>query len=246
MKRILIWKFMVVVLGSLSTVWAQEAKQLTRDEVAGIKKKLVAVLGALGDAPQGYRSETKNESFSLPTEYYESEGSANLLYAGAHRDYSFKTAEDEQKTMMEKIKAAQAKGDMQEVVRLSQEMQSKVMQTAASAEANPPIRIDVYFNRGENETIDPDGVLFEGMGFIALKSVQGENEGNTRVRVYFDPSSLKDTKTLSRIDFNQGQGAKKSSKTSVKYVTVEFVGPIVPVETWAKKLNTKTVLSQVD
>ena len=237
----------IVVAGSAG--WAQNAKPLTRDEVATVKKKLVAVLNALGDAPKGYRSDERNESFTLPTEFYESEGSANLLYSGAHREYSFKTSEDEQKAMMDKIRAAQAKGDMQEVMRLSQEMQSKAMQAATSAEENPPIRIDVNFNRGDSETIDPDGVLFEGTGFIALKSKQGENEGNERVRIFFDPVTLKSTKTLSKVDFNQAQGTdtkKIASKTAVKYISVELVGPTSAVETWAKKLNTKTVLSQVD
>ncbi|MBI3005504.1 MAG: hypothetical protein HYY49_08835 [Ignavibacteriales bacterium] len=244
----LLLKMTALAVVTVSFSWAQNTKQLTRDQVSVIKKKLVAVLNALGDAPKGYRSDEKNESFNLPTEYYESEGSANLLYAGAHREYSFKTDEDEQKAMMDKIKAAQAKGDIQEVVRLSQEMQSTAMKAASSAETNPPIRIDVYFNRGENETIDPDGVLAEGTGFIALKSKQGENEGNERIRIFFDPVSLKDTKTLSKVDFNQGEsvGSKKPSATTVKYVTVEFVGPEAAVETWAKKVSTKTILAQVD
>ncbi len=242
------WKLATLLIVSVGLCWSQDAKQLTRDQVSTIKKKLVATFNALGEAPKGYRSDEKNESYGLPTEYYESEGSPNLLYANAHRDYTFKTAEDDQKAMTEKIRAAQAKGDMQEVMRLSQEMQSKVMQMAASAESNPPIRVDIYFNRSETETIDPDAVLFEGSGFIALKSKQGENEGNERVRIYFDPITLKETKALSKVEFTQDESGsgKKFSPTTVKYITVEFSGPITSVEAWAKKANTKVILSQIN
>lgn len=249
MKTRLLWNLVVVTLFVGSEGFARQSKQLSRDEVAVIKKKLVAVLNALGTAPKGYRSEESNENYNLPTEVYQQpDGSMNLVNPSAHRDYEFKTAEDEQKEMTNKLRAAQAKGDMQEVMRLSQEMQQKMLAASAYADSTKPVRIDVYFNRSENETIDPDAVLFEGAGMIALKFKEGESEGNERIRMFFDPVTLKNTKELSKVDLNQGEGSrgKISSKTAVKYITVEMEGPITLVETWAKKFNTKTILSQID
>jgi hypothetical protein len=47
---------------------AAEPNMLTRDEVGALKKKLIAVVNAMGQPPSGYVKE--DEQFNLPTEVY--------------------------------------------------------------------------------------------------------------------------------------------------------------------------------
>ena len=249
MKSLSKLAFSFLLVSSISA--AQQAK-LNRDDVASFKKKLVAVLNALGQAPQGYKSETSKENYNLPTETWMSEGSYNLANGSAHREYSANPwTEEDQKQYSTKVQAAQAKGDMNEVVRLSQEMQQKAYQAAAAAQENPPIRVEVLLNSGGGETIDPDAVVMEGPGFIALRSKEGMSEGSERVRIYCDPVSLKDTKSLSKVEMEQGDGEgsasrKITSKTAVKFITIQMEGQIDKIEPWVKKISPKSVLAQID
>jgi len=50
----------------LGTATGQNSVPYTRDEVSALKKKFVAALDAVGQAPAGYEKE--DENFSLPTD----------------------------------------------------------------------------------------------------------------------------------------------------------------------------------
>ena len=65
---------------------AQNENPLTRDEVSIIKKKMVAVLEALGQ-PAGYSLE--HENFNLPAEAYKNTntGKYNLISGSADRKF---------------------------------------------------------------------------------------------------------------------------------------------------------------
>jgi hypothetical protein len=230
-------------------VRAQDEKSLTRDEVSVIKKKLVAVLEALGQ-PAGYSVE--HESFNLPTEAYKNSNSGkyNPISASANRQFGTqKKTEDEskdlQKEYQKKVAEAQAKGDYAAMSKLALEMQQKAgaMQLKATETHKDPIQVSVYFNNNPGAVIDPDAVVFEHPGVIALKS--NVENGAERIAIYFDPVSLKDTKQLSRVDLKQPKDGV-ARRTLVLSASIDITGPTAEIEPWAKKVDSKKVLSQID
>ena len=227
----------------------QDEKSLTRDEVSVIKKKLVAVLEALGQ-PAGYSVE--HEGFNLPTEAYKTPNNSkyNLISASADRKFGTeKKTEDEskdiQKEYQKKVAEAQAKGDYAAMSKLAMEMQQKAgaLQLKATETHKEPIQVNVWLNSNPNAVIDPDAVVFEHPGVIALKS-NAEN-GTERIAVYFDPVSLRETKQLSRVDLKQPEDGV-ARRTLVLSVSLEVTGPVPEIEPWVKKVDSKKVLSQID
>lgn len=250
MRRILSCLVISSVVLNFTEVRAQDEKSLTRDEVAALKKRLLAVFDALGQAPQGYSVE--HENFYLPTEAYKnsSSGLYNPVSLSGNREYGTqKKVEEEsgdfQKEYQKKIAEAQAKGDYTAMMQLSQEMQQKVgaMQLKAVETKKDPVRINVQFNGNPGAVIDPDAVLFERPGMIALKS--NVEKTSETIHMYFDPVTLKDTKQLSRVTMNQPEtGVAK--RTALLNATIELSGPTTEIEPWAKKVDVKKVLGQID
>lgn len=229
---------------------AQEENSLTRDEVTVIKRKLVAALDALGQPPAGYVKE--NEEFNLPTEFSkaESRGLFRALNSSASRRFgggSDTKAKQANKEYEKKFAEAQAKGDYEAIARLSQEMSKKMGEARLQdiESTKEPINVSIQLNSNPGATIDPDAVLFESPGVIALKLESQEGESKTRVAVYFDPVSLKNTKKLSRVDMREAQDGV-DNKTTVLNATIELNGPTAEVEKWAKKIATGKVLAQID
>ncbi|HBA60089.1 MAG TPA: hypothetical protein DCZ92_04605 [Elusimicrobia bacterium] len=231
-----------------------EDTALTRDESAAFKKALVAVLGAMGLPPQGFVKE--KDDFNLPTDFYTEGGKLRAVTASVHRRLAIKGVKDAEAgnkkhgaDYKKKILEAQSKGDYQEVMRLSQEMQKDVSSTALSGakaeeEKKLPIRVSVEINDSQYQAIDPDLVVFEKPGVLALKMPQDE-EGDPKgsVAVYFQPSALKDTKKLSKVQIDV---KTVPVKTSIVAIAIKLEGPVEEVETWAKRIDTKTVLAQIN
>ena len=231
---------------------AQEAGQYTRDEVGTVKKKIVAALDAVGQLPEGYSKE--RESFNLPTDVGKNRESGLFypVYASGERQFGSekavqKDAKQVQKEYEKKIADAQAKGDFQSIAKIVQEMTQKVGQAQQKAVTakKVPIDLHVQLNSNPGATIDPDAVVFEKPGVIALKQKKDGTEDEGTIRVFFDPVHLKDTKQLSRIDLKLPEKGT-SSKTAVYCVVVEFSGPIAEIEAWAKRMDCGKVLSQID
>ena len=233
---------------------AQTENSLTRDEVSVVKKKLVAVADALGEPPQGYAK--TEESFSLPTEasvtgqagrFNPVDGSANLKFGSASEKKGKKTGEDLQKDYQKKILEEQSKGDYQLMAQLSKEMAQKA--SKASLEAiegqKEPILASISFSSNSNQTIDPDAVLFESPGVIALKFSGGVDEAKGRVIIYFDPVNLKNSKTLSAVNLKEPDGGV-TKKNVVKNIVIELSGPNTDIQAWAKRISAKKVLAQID
>jgi len=220
--------------------------------VAVIKKKLSNVFDALGQPPAGYAKE--RESFNLPTEASKNRdtGRYYLIGASATRDFGTeKSAEsagkDLSKEYEKKILEAQAKGDYEAIGKLSQEMQQKAgkIQLDAVESRKEPIHVNVNFNASSGATIDPDMVVFEKPGVIALRTVNELKSGNEYLHVYFDPVSLKNTKQLSRVDLKQPEGGI-SKRTGVLSATIQLSGPTSEIEPWAKRIDAGKVLAQID
>jgi len=233
----------------IAAAGAQDERSLTRDEVSVIKKKLVAVFESFG-VPGGYSLE--HENYNLPAEAYKNSGSGlyNLIGASADRRFGTqKAAEAEgkemQKEYQKKMADAQAKGDYQEMARLGQEMAQKAgqIQAKASAVQKEPVEVTVNVNSNPGTVIDPDMVVFERPGAIALRS--NVENGQERVSVYCDPVSLKETRQLSRVDLKQPEGGV-SRRTAVLSITIEVSGPAAEVEPWVKKADMGKVLAQID
>jgi hypothetical protein len=230
----------------------QNSVPLTRDEVSLLKKKFVAALDAVGQPPAGYSKEREN--FNLPTDASKNQESGLFYPAYGNGERTFgsdKSAEKSQKEFekdyQKRIAEAQAKGDYQAITKISQEIQQKSgeMQMKAIEGKKIPIEIHVSINSNGGEAIDPDGVLFEKTGVIALKEKSDGSDEKSRIRIYFDPVSLKDTKQLSKVDMKlpeKGVG----SKTAVYTITMEFSGPTAEIETWAKKIDSGKVLAQIE
>jgi hypothetical protein len=236
----------------LGIALAQNSVPYTRDEVATLKKKVVNALDAVGQPPAGYAKEREN--FNLPTDasknhesglFYPAYGSGSRTF-GADKSAE-KSEKDLQKDYEKKIAEAQAKGDYQAIAKLAQEMQQKAgqMQLKKIEGKKVPIEIHININSSSGEAIDPDAVLFERTGVIALKEKNDGDEEKSRVRIFFDPVNLKDTKQLSKVDMKMPEKGV-SSKTSVYNITIEFSGPTAEIEAWAKKIESGKVLAQID
>ena len=251
MLRSLLLPAVALLLVDAGGVRAQNPNEdpLTRDEVSVIKKKMVAASEALGQ-PDGYSIEHHN--FKLPTEAYKNSntGKYNLISGSANRRFGTqkKTEEqskDLQKEYQKKMAEAQAKGDYQAMAKLGQEMQQKAgqMQLKATEAQKDPIEVSVMLNNNPGAVIDPDAVLFEHPGVIALKS--NVENGAERINVYFDPVSLKETKQLSRVDLKHPEEGV-SRKTLVLNIAIDVNGPVAEIEPWVKKIDFKKVLAQID
>ena len=229
--------------------------QLTRDEVTVIKRKLVAVAESLGQPPAGYSKQ--DESYDLPTSaskmgatgaFYPLHASAHLKFGGGGDTMAKKSQKEIEAEYKKKMMAAQAKGDYQEMGKVAQEMQQKMGQSQMAAEESKkePVDISVQFNSNPGQTIDPDAVVFEKPGVIALKFKTGGDEDKVRIAVYCDPVHLKDTKTLSRVELSDKENKGVAKKNAVLNITIEMTGPAAVVEAWTKGIATGSVLGLID
>jgi hypothetical protein len=243
---------LVLLVMLCQPVWSRaDEAQLNRQEITVVKKKLVEVVAALGGPPSGYVK--AEESYDLPTSTYSVEGggyqpvyaSASLSFDGGADKMSAKSEKDLEAEYRKKILEAQAAGDYEAMGRLSQEMVQKAtqLQMAVEEARREPVKIYVRFNNNPSETIDPDAVVFENPGVIALKSL---NNDQLQVNVYFDPVKLKDTMSLSRVDLSDQRQQGSNLKTAVRNITIQMNGPADVVEPWSKQINTSQVLALID
>jgi hypothetical protein len=257
MSRCLKLVVLAVLIALTHPSWgsASDVTQLTRDDVTVIKRKLTTVSEAIGQPPAGYAKE--DESYNLPTEaskmektgaFYQLHSSAHFKFGGGAEKKAKKSQKELEAEYKKKMMEAQAKGDFQEMSKIAQEIQQKSGKAQIEAEnaKKEPIEIFLQFNSNPGQAIDPDAVVFERPGVIALKFKISGDEEKVRIAVYCDPVHLKDTKTLSRVDMSDKQNKGVTTKTTVQNATIELIGPTAVVEAWAKGIATGKVLSQID
>ncbi len=215
-----------------------------RDDLSALKDRLRGVIAALGEAPAPYAKES--EDWSLPA-YACADGSGFFPISASYRaslttDAQQKQLEqDFQKQLME----AQAKGDYDAIAKLSQDMQAKAMAMAQANQQNQPIQIGIQANGGGGQTIDPDTVVRDGVGFIALKDRQGGiSSGEERITFYFDKVALKDAQRIASFDLGGDQ--RVPGKRDLINLRVDISGPTPTVEAMATGLDTNAVLQQLD
>ncbi len=243
---------LVILFSIVQQGQAQEWQSLTRDEVSVLKKRLVSALEALGQPPAGYGID--KESFNLPAEVCKQEkgGGYNPIVSGVTREYGSEKATEEaskdfQKEYEKKMLEAQASGDYEAVAKLSQEISQKAssIQLKAAQGRKEPIAVSLSFNTSAGDVIDPDGVVFEKPGVIALWAATNQSTPKGAIRVYFDPVSLKDTKQLSRVNMNLPVNGV-SKRTTILNAAIQLTGPSAELDAWAKRIDVKKVLALID
>jgi len=200
-------------------------------------------VNAMGKAPAPYAKE--NEDWTLPTYacrdkhgYFPIDVSYRERLTVDATQEAFK--EDAQKKLM----AAQASGDFQAMAALTQQLQAQAMQQAMANQNNTPITVNVYTNDGSSETIDPDSVFADGVGFIAIKAARGgASSGKEQIDFYFDPAELKDAQRIARFDLSGN--LRVPDMLALTSIRIKISGPTAPVEALAKQLKTGEVLKRL-
>jgi len=226
---------------------------LTRADVAAIKAKLVKVQQAMGVEPQGYLKES--EDFNLPTDasptqtgkYWPVTASVSLRYTDKASKEGIDNAEKAAKEFEAKYATAMASGDPNAMIQMSEEMM-RISQMAAAAGMSTQAKEDmtayIQFNMNSYTGIDPDAVVFESPGAIALRDTDVEGEEG-QVTVYLDPVALRQTETLSKVEIKTPDDGV-TSKSGVYNVTISLHGTIADIEAWVKSFNTGEMLAVID
>ena len=244
MKKVLPLVFLLLV-GMPAAILADGGidDPVTRDEALVIKNNLRAVFDGLGAPPVGYAK--AKEDFDLPTSMGLDEAAHRFWLREARADFEFTSGlsgEQLGQEYQKKIMAAQAKGDYAEIQRLSAELQP-AMAAAMNAEMSK-VEVAIHLNRSVHQEIDPEGVVWEMPGAIALR-VESNDANKTRLMLAFDPKALADTKSLSLVSLGESLNESVAHKTAVRTIVVELTGPDAAVTEWAKSVARDKVLALV-
>jgi hypothetical protein len=102
----------------------------------------------------------------------------------------------------------------------------------------------VQFNQNPTVGIDPDAVVLEQPGVIALRDKSGSDDrGN--VTVYLDPVALRATQELSKIEFRTGDTGV-TNKTGLYHIVIQLNGSVTDAEAWVKNFNFAPMLAVID
>ena len=219
-----------------------DEEPVARDEALALKTTVKAVLDGLGAPPAGYAK--AKEDFDLPTSMGVNKAKKEYFLAQTEGDFEFTagmSGEQMAKEYQQKMAAAQSKGDYAEVQRLTMEMQQNMM-TAMNTEMSK-VTVTVYLNNSAYQEIDPEGVIWETPGAIALRT---ETDGTTtELMLAFDPQSLADTKKVSLIQLGETTNDPATSKTAVKTIVVRLKGPDTVVTEWAGTVDKGRILALI-
>lgn len=213
--------------------------QFVRDDLAGLKKDVETAVAAIPkpQAPYG----KANEHWDLPSYTCKDQAGfrpVELDYTSTwNTDVSMqKLGEQYQKELM----AAQAKGDYEAMTKISQKMQAAAMAAASSNVGKSPIDINLTVNTSDARTIDPDSVIRDGEGFIAVRTNKDPTSGNESISMYFDPVALKNAHQLARFDLSGD--FRVQDKLALLSYRVDMSGPAAPLERIIKDIDVSKVL----
>lgn len=215
---------------------------VARDEALALKTTVKAVLDGLGAPPAGYVK--GKEDFDLPTSMGVDKAKKHFFLSQTEGSFEFTagmSGEQMAKDYQQKIMAAQGKGDYAEVQRLTMDMQQKLM--AAMSTEMSKVDVTVYLNNSAYQEIDPEGVLWETPGAIALRT--GTDGTTTELMLAFDPKSLADTKKVSLIQLGETLNNPATSKTAVRTIVVRLKGPDAVVTEWAGTVDKSKILALI-
>jgi energy-converting hydrogenase Eha subunit F len=102
----------------------------------------------------------------------------------------------------------------------------------------------VQFNMNPIVGIDPDAVVLEQPGVMALRRKDVSSEKG-EVTVYVDPVALKATQELSKIEFRTAEDGV-SNRTGVFHIVIQLNGAAADIESWVKTFDFKSMLGVID
>ena len=227
-----------------------QGSSLTRSEVAALKSKLVTVQHAMGAEPAAYLKES--EDFNLPTDanpaqagkFWPIASGISLRFTDRASVEGAANAKKAAEEFQTKYTAALASGNVEGINKMVAEMTR--LQTAA---ATPRVKkedmtVYVQFNQNPTVGIDPDAVVLEQPGVIALRSQSTSNQKG-EVTVYIDPVALRATKELAKIELRTADDGV-GNKTGVYHIVIQLDGTAADLESWVKTFDFKTMLGVVD
>lgn len=240
--------FAVVCALATSVPVLAQSTGLNRAEVAAVKAKLVAVQQAMGGEPDGYALES--EDFGLPTNFNPAQGgkywpitsNVSIYYTDKAALQAEENAEQMSADFEQRYIAAVSSGNQAAANAMIAEMMQA--QSAAGSSRKENMHVNIQFNMNPYAGIDPDGVLFEKPGVIALKGNEKPDEVG-QVAVYFDPVALRETETLSSIELRTPEGGV-SNRSGVFNVTVTINGTMADAEALAREIDVGAVLAVID
>lgn len=214
-----------------------------RNDLAVLKKKVEAIIAAFGAPPAPYALDTQN--WSYPTgDCHDAKGyqPVSIGFNG-----TFNTNGAQQKIgneYQQKIQAASARGDYQAISQLTQEMQAKLIALTNGGQNMGEVDMSLTGNGGESLTIDPDSVLRDGAGFIAVRNGgNSASSGQESVTVYFDPVVLENADKIASFDL--GGDYRVANPLDLIDVQVQLSGPKALVEQFVKQLSPGAALAQL-
>jgi len=212
-----------------------------RSDLVKIKKQVGAIAAALGNPPAPYSKESDN--WQLPTFACKDKTGFQPVVT----EYSMHLTTDAQqkkigKEYQKKLMAAEASGNMQEVMKITQEYQKLAMQQASANQDNSPIDVDISVNNVDSGTLDPGAVLRDGKGFIALKQPAGSGSDYENVTIFFDKVALKNAQQAA--SFTEGYNTVPG-KFDLIHARINLSGPKAQVEHIVKHMNAGAVLGQL-
>lgn len=240
----------LLMLVFAATAVAQD-NALTRSEVTAIRAKLVTVQQAMGE-PAAYLKES--EDFSLPTDFNPNTSqvgkfwpiTSSITMRFTDRAVAENTANAEKaaEEFQAKYAAAVAAGDYAAIEKMMQEMQA--MQAAAMAPVTPkdPLQVYVQFNMNPSVGIDPEAIVLEQPGVIALRQKE-LNSDRGQVTVYLDPVALKSTGELAKFELRTDQNGV-GNRTGLYHIVIQANGAVPDIESWIKGFNYPAMLGVID
>lgn len=247
-----------VVLATVlaATAVAQESTSLNRSEVAAIKAKIVAVQEAMGGEPDGYIRE-EEDSFYLPTDFNPAQNgrfwpitsSVQMRFTDRGAVEGAASIEKLQEEFMVRYAAALASGKAEVIEKMVEEM-TQMQMAAAAAAAAPAARkedMQVYIELNMNPVvgIDPDAVVLEQPGVIALRRKDDPSGAKGEVTVYLDPVALAATEQLSKIELRTAEDGV-TNRSGVFHVVIQIDGELPDIESWVEGFDYPAMLAVFD
>jgi hypothetical protein len=204
----------------------------------------------MGADPSGYRKES--EDFNLPTDANPAKGGKfwpitsgiTMRYGDRGSAEAQANAQKASEEFQAKYAAAAASGNVEALTKMVEEMQRIQAAAAVPAVKKEPLQVYVQFNQNPTVGIDPDAVVLERAGVIALREKNVTN-GKGSVTVYMDPVALKATQELSKIELRTADDGV-TNKTGVFHIVIQMNGTVADIESWAKTFNFNAMLGVID
>lgn len=241
----------VLAVTAVTTAAVAQDTALTRNDVTAIRAKLVTVQQAMGE-PAGYLKES--EDFNLPSDfnpnnsqagkYWPITSSVSMRYTDRAAAEKTANAEKAAEEFQAKYAAAVAAGDYSGMEKMMQEMQA--IQAAAMTPSQPkePMQVYVQFNMNPSVGIDPETIVLERPGVIALRQ-QELNSDRGQVTVYLDPVALQSPGDLAKFELRTDQNGV-DNRTGLYHIVVQANGAVPDIEAWIQKFDYGAMLGVID